>query len=122
MSMYSFRGGPWDGFVIEYGERVAPDQDDAGRFDGNVGAGPDGDAHVGLHQGRRVVDAVADHRHELTLPLHLAHLIDLLRRQDLGEDLLNAEVGRDAPRRRPVVASEHDHLDAALFETPYRLL
>ena len=26
--MYPFRGGPWDGFVIEYGERARPD--DAG--------------------------------------------------------------------------------------------
>lgn len=25
MSVFPFRGGPWDGFVIEYGERVAPD-------------------------------------------------------------------------------------------------
>ena len=25
MSVYSFRGGPWNGFVIEYGERVRPD-------------------------------------------------------------------------------------------------
>ena len=25
MSMYSFRGGPWNGFVIEYGERVSPE-------------------------------------------------------------------------------------------------
>lgn len=23
--MYAFRGGPWNGFVIEYGERVSPD-------------------------------------------------------------------------------------------------
>ena len=23
--MYPFRGGPWDGFVIEYGERAQPD-------------------------------------------------------------------------------------------------
>ena len=22
--MYPFRGGPWDGFVIEYGERAQP--------------------------------------------------------------------------------------------------
>lgn len=25
--MYSFRGGPWDGFVIEYGDRVQPDDE-----------------------------------------------------------------------------------------------
>ena len=25
MSMYGFRGGPWNGFVIEYGDRVPPD-------------------------------------------------------------------------------------------------
>ena len=25
MSVYPFRGGPWDGFIIEYGERARPD-------------------------------------------------------------------------------------------------
>ncbi len=25
MSLLGFRGGPWDGFVIEYGESVRPD-------------------------------------------------------------------------------------------------
>lgn len=25
--MYSFRGGPWNGFVIEYGERALPDDE-----------------------------------------------------------------------------------------------
>ena len=25
MSVYSFRGGPWNGFVIEYGDGVSPD-------------------------------------------------------------------------------------------------
>lgn len=24
--MHSFRGGPWNGFVIEYGERAMPDE------------------------------------------------------------------------------------------------
>ena len=34
------------------------------RLDGHVGARADRDAHVGLRQRRRVVDAVADHRHD----------------------------------------------------------
>ncbi len=36
---------------------------DAGRLDGHVGAGADGDADVGPGQRRGVVHAVADHRH-----------------------------------------------------------
>ena len=35
-------------------------QDNVGRLDGDVGAGADGDAHVGRREGGRVVDAVTD--------------------------------------------------------------
>ena len=41
---------------------VAPEQRDAGTFDGDVRASPHGDADVGSREGRRVVDAVARHR------------------------------------------------------------
>ena len=42
--------------------RVAGGEDDAGRFDGDIGARADGDADVGAGQRGGVVDAVADHR------------------------------------------------------------
>ena len=47
--------------------RVAADERDVGRLDGDVRARADGDAHIGLGQGRCVVDAVADHGHDAAL-------------------------------------------------------
>ena len=46
---------------------VAFHQRDAGALHGHVGAGAHGDADVGLGERRRVVDAVARHRHDAAL-------------------------------------------------------
>ena len=43
-------------------------QNNIGRFDGHVGARADGETHVGLGQGRCVVDAVAHHGHSFSPP------------------------------------------------------
>ena len=43
-------------------ERVGAHEHDVGGLDGDVGAGADRDADVGLGERGRVVDAVADHR------------------------------------------------------------
>ena len=50
--------------------QVAGDQGDVAGSDRYIGAGTHGDAHIGLGQGRRVVDAIAHHRHR-PLPLGL---------------------------------------------------
>ena len=51
--------------------QVGADQRDVGGSHGHVGARADGDAQVGLSQRRRIVDAVAHHRHDLALGLQL---------------------------------------------------
>ena len=57
---------------------VAAHQRDAGRMHRHVGAGAHRDADVRRRQRRRVVDAVADHGHDLALGLqpadHAVHL------------------------------------------------
>ena len=77
--------------------QVAADQGDVGCGDGDVGAGADGDAEVGLGQGGCVVDAVAGHRDDVALLLELGDLGGLVRGEHLGEDVGDA----DARRRRP---------------------
>ena len=47
--------------AIGHVERVGAHEDEVGGLDGDVGAGADGDAEVGLGEGGGVVDAVADH-------------------------------------------------------------
>ena len=44
-------------------EVVGVHEDDVGGFDGDVGAGGEGDADVGGREGGGVVDAVANHRY-----------------------------------------------------------
>ena len=48
---------------------IAAHQNDVGALDGDVGPGADGETEIGLCQCRRVVDAVADHAHAMTLRL-----------------------------------------------------
>ena len=64
--------------------RVAAHQRDAGGLHRHVGAGRHGDADVGRGQRRRVVDAVADHRHHLAGGAQLLHHGRLVGRQHLG--------------------------------------
>ena len=47
--------------------QIALEQRHAGAFHGDVGAGAHGDADIGRGERRRVVDAVARHRHDAAL-------------------------------------------------------
>jgi hypothetical protein len=96
--------------------RVVAHEDDVGGLDGDVGAGADGDADIGLGQGGRVVDAVADHRHRRALGLQLADLGGLVAGEDLGEVLLDPEVLRHPGRDARVVAGQHHGPHAALAQ------
>ena len=49
--------------------RIAADERHVGGLDGDVGASPDGHAEVSLGERRRIVDAVADHGHDLAIGL-----------------------------------------------------
>ena len=71
-----------------------------------VGAAAHRDRDVGLREHRRVVDAVAHHRHARSRQLQRAHVGLLALRGGAPVDVVDAELGgdpaRDAAARRPV--------------------
>ena len=65
---------------------------------GDVGAGPHGDADVGLGQRRGVVDPVAGHGDDAALGLEPLDLLGLLVGEHLGADLVEPEPRARRPR------------------------
>ena len=61
-------------------------QHDIGGVDGDIGAGADGDADIGTHQGGGVIDAVPHHGDDLALLLQGTDDRFLLLRQHLRDD------------------------------------
>ena len=94
------------------GAEVAGDEGEVARLDRDVGAGADRDAEVGLGERRRVVHAVADDRDLVTRGLELAHDVDLLAGQHLGDDPVDADGRGDRVRGVLTVARDHHRLDA----------
>ena len=78
---------------------VAGDEREVARFDRDVGTGPDRDAEVRLRERGRVVDAVADDRDLVARGLQLAHHVDLLSGEHLGDHPVDPRPPR-RPRRR----------------------
>ncbi len=101
-------------------EPVAHD-DDVGGLDGDVGAGADGDADVGLHQRRGVVYAVADHDHAVALLLKIPHDVRLVLGQHLGPILGDAHLLGHRPRGASVISGEHDRIETRCLEALDRL-
>ena len=83
------------------------DQGDAGALDGDVGAGADGHADVGLGEVPVIVDAVAGHGHHEPLPCRPL-IIFLLLGHDLGVDLVDAELPATTRGGGAIVAGQHD--------------
>ena len=81
---------------------------DAGAFHGDIGAGAHGDAHLGLGESRRVVDAVAGHGHDAAFGLESLDILGLLIGEHLGSNFIQAEPSGDGLGRGAVVAGEHD--------------
>ena len=97
---------------VDDAAQAAADQGDVGGGDGDVGAGADGDAEVGLGQGGGVVDAVADHRDHVPVGLEGGDAVGLVGGQDLGDDVVDADLGRDGLGGGGVVAGHHPDLQA----------
>ena len=85
---------------------------DVGRLDRDVGSCADRDTEVGLDECWCIVDAVADHRDYTTVVLESANFTRLVRRQHLGEDAIDADLGGDRVGGPRIVTSDHRDLDA----------
>ena len=95
-------------------------QHDIRRIDRYIGACADRDAGVRPGECRRVVDAVADHRH----PAPLLQLPDdrfLSVRQHACDDAVHTGLLSDGSRRALIVAGQHHDLDAHLLQLLHRL-
>ena len=91
---------------------VVVHQHHVGGLDGGVAAQrAHGDAHIGAHQNRRVVDAVA-HKGQAGLGgfggQQLLHPADLVGGQQAGMDLVDAQVGGHLVGHSGAVAGQHD--------------
>ncbi len=122
---------------LDDGAEVVVGQDHDRGLLGDLGAGDaHRDADVGLLEGRRVVDAVAGHGHDVALLAQDVHEVDLVLGRDAGEDAdavdlpdglvvaqgtevgaghraaLDAQLAGDRLGRDRVVAGDHAHLEA----------
>ena len=87
-------------------QRVAH-QDDRAGLGGDVGAdAAERDPDVGQGQGGGVVDPVADHRDDAPFVLAAVDPLGLVRRRQLGLDLLDVHLLGHRPGRRGAVAGQ----------------
>ena len=92
-----------------------------GGLDGHVGARAHRDADVGLGQRRRVVDAVADHRHHVARRPADARPRAPCRPGSTSASTRSMPACRAmASRGRPLVAGEHHHLEPARAQRGHR--
>ena len=101
--------------------RIAPDEHDVAGFDRHVGPRADRDAHVGGHQRRRVVHAVADHRDALALPLELLDLRRLLLGSTSANTVSMPSSCATASATACRIARHHDHFEPCSWRLPNRL-
>ena len=92
--------------------RSPDDQREVGCLDGDVGARADGKPEVGLGQRGGVVDAVADHGHDLARILQPPDLGRLALGQHVGETSVDADFGGDGAGGALVVAGEQHRGEA----------
>ena len=83
---------------------------DVGGLDRGIAAAAHGDAEARPRHGRRVVDAVADHGDGAVLRDQRLDRLDLVLGQELGMDLVDADLARDRLGGRAVVAGQHDQV------------
>ena len=81
-------------------------------FLGGLGAAVHRHGHIGLGQSRRVIGAVARHRHQPALGLMLSDQRKLGFWRGLGEEVVHPGLGRNGRGSEPIVSGDHDGADA----------
>ena len=92
--------------------QVAADEGDIARFDGDVGAGADGEADIRAGQGWGVIDAIADHGHGLAGGLQVVQDLGFIGGQDFGEDAVDADLAGDGFGGSLIVTGDHGDFEA----------
>ena len=90
----------------EDGPQVGSGQRQAGGADGGPRAGAHRDADIGGDKRRRIVDAVAAHRHDSPLTLEFLNYGKLLGRQRVGDHIIDANRGGHPLAGLDVVAGD----------------
>src|SRR5687768_6254145 len=96
--------------------QVAFDEGNRRAFHRHVGARAHGDSDIGSGERRRVVDAVAGHRHAATLTLELLHFGLLLLGENFRYYFINADLAADGFCRARVIPRHHNDADAGPME------
>ena len=114
---------------FQHAAQIAAHQRDIRRLHGHIRAGADGDAKIGLRQGRGVVDAVADHRNQfvvalvgITLRLQAFNPIRLAIWPNLCDNRIDTDLLGDLAGDLGFVAAEHDGAHTGLAQGRNRLL
>ena len=83
-------------------------------FLGDVAGAAHRDAEVGLFEGRRIIDAVADKRNALAFLLKSLHQLGLLSGPDVGKNVFRADARlfRNAARSQRIVARDQIRFQA----------
>src|SRR5947199_3081699 len=96
-------------------------QRDAATFHRDVRAGPHGDAHVGLSQGRRIVDSIARHRDRAAFFLQPLHDSRFLLGKNFSFELVDSQLPSNVFGSCVAVAREHQQSQPFAFQITNRL-
>ena len=110
-------GSPGEADGVDCGTQVASHECEVAGFDRDVGAGSHRETEVGLGESGGVVDSVADHRDDSSFVLEASYDVDLLGGEDLGDDLVDADLGGDISGGAFVVAGEEHRAETESAET-----
>ena len=100
----------------------SPDiEHDIGSLDGDVGPGADGDPEIGGGQGGGIVDPVTDEGDGAALALDRSDLAELVGREHIGDDGVDAHLAGDGVGGPQVVTCDHPGSQTHLLQHPDRL-
>ena len=100
----------------DHAGHIAADQCEVAGLDGDVGAGANGNAKIGLNERWCVVDAVANHRNNFASFLEPLHLVLFVLWEHFGNDSVDADRIGNRLCSTSVVARDHRHGQLELVE------
>src|SRR5918996_4217182 len=86
------------------------DQYDISRINRNVSTSADSNSYISLHQGWRVIDAIADHCHPCAFRLKTPDFIRLISRKHLSKYFLDAEGTSNGLSCLSVIPGKKQHI------------